>query len=255
MKRRMRRRAGFGAARLGIGVLAVSVFLLTGCEASSRRPSQHAAPSASAISTQPSSSAPPAVQSAAPCADQGCTPGSNIAVGNGFSVRLWLDPTPSPTDQVSAAATPVVELIQGDAVADWYTANLGSAWSATLICSSRALPTPVCVLTSSEGAHAGSAEFVQLEKGKLVSSPRARVLFDTGAPHAADLDRDGVPDVVGVDNTYQPNYANGQNYWATYRFSDGVLTETGCANQTNIRQEPPRALLTGPCPKTPGGRN
>jgi hypothetical protein len=98
------------------------------------------------------------------------------------------------------------------------------------------------------GSHAGIAELVLLRTGALVSPARASVSFDGGRPMAADLDRDGWLDVFGTENDYQPNYATGKNYWATYRFADGNLLRTGCALRRTAAEPPPNRLLTGACP-------
>jgi hypothetical protein len=244
-------------------VLAVMAVFVAGCQSGMHTENGKAstAPTSSAESTQASSgvaspssaatSGPQAVSSEPPCAALSCTAGATTALGDGYTVRIWISPAPTAASPQEANATPVVQLLHDGTPTQWYTAALGSAWSAKLTCSTRGAE-PTCVVTSPEGAHAGSAEFIQLHDGKLVGSPRGRVVFDTGAPYALDLNGDGVPDVVGLDNTYQPNYVSGQNYWASYRYANGALTETGCADQTSPHQPPPNHLLTGACPKTPG---
>jgi hypothetical protein len=204
----------------------------------------------------PRSTGQPAVTAAdaepAPCARWACSPGSAIPLTGGFSIRLWLIPTPSGADGSILSSTPVVELLRDSRHAQWWTASLGFGWTATLTCLTGP-PEPNCVLTSIAGAHAGTAEWFLLRSGALVAPPRTRVVFDSGAPTARDLDRDGYLDVVGSDNDYQPNYATGHNFWATYRFHADVLTETGCAPRQSRPEPQPDHLLYGHCPSRPGG--
>jgi hypothetical protein len=206
--------------------------------------------------TSPGSTGQPAATAAsaesAPCARWSCRPGNPIPLGSGFSVRLWLSPTPDGTDSTSLSRTPVVELLHDSLHVQWWIATMGFAWAANLTCLASE-PEPNCVVTSSEGAHAGSAEMVLLRSGALVSPARTRVVFDSGAPYAGDLDGDGYLDVLGSDNDYLPNYATGHNFWATYRFHADALTETGCAPRPSGPEPQPDHLLFGPCPSRPGG--
>lgn len=205
---------------------------------------------ASCASGQHPAPSPPAVQPVAPppapCAGQGCTPGTPIPLTGGYSVRLWSFPTPT----VTSSATPVVELSHDGQHAGWWVGRLGFGWAAKLTC--LAGSTPNCMVTSALGAHAGSAETLFLRNGALVSPPRASVVFDSSAPTAADLDSDGLLDVAGMENDYKPNYALGHNYWATYRQSGAALHRTGCSPATGVPQ-PPTVLLHGPCPTVSQG--
>ena len=174
-----------------------------------------------------------------------------MPLGNGWSVRLWLSPTPSGVDG-SIAGTPVLELLRDSLHVQWWTATMGLAWEAGLTCLATG-PEPNCVVSSVEGAHAGSAEMVLLRSGALVGPARTRVVFDSGAPYAEDLDGDGYLDVVGSDSDYQPSYATGHNFWATYRFGADALVETGCAPRPSGTALHPDRLLFGRCPSRPGG--
>jgi len=201
-------------------------------------------------SRQPTATAGAASAEPAPCARWSCRAGNPIPLGSGWSVRLWLSPAPDGKDSSILSSTPVVELLHDSSHVQWWIATIGFGWAANLTCLSGG-PEPNCVVTAIEGAHAGSAEIVLLRSGALVNPPRARVVFDSGAPSAADLDGDGYLDVVGSDNDYLPNYATGHNFWVTYRLHGDALTETGCAP----RSEPqPDRLLVGPCPKRPGSQ-
>jgi hypothetical protein len=116
-------------------------------------------------------------------------------------------------------------------------------------------PEPNCVVLSQVGAHSGAAEMVLLRSGALQSPERTRVVFDTGAPFAADLNGDGYLDLVGSDSDYQPSYAAGHNFWVTYRFSADSMVETGCLPSTRRSQPHPDQLLSGPCPTRPTAYN
>ncbi|MFL6164171.1 MAG: hypothetical protein ACJ74U_18370 [Jatrophihabitantaceae bacterium] len=180
-----------------------------------------------------------------PCAARRCTPAATITLTDGYSVRLWTYPAPA----VSDSATPVVELLANGQHRGWWTGRLGFGWAAKLVCLATA-GNPNCVVSSALGAHAGSAEVLVLRSGTLVSSAAASVIFDSSQPSAADLDADGLLDVIGMENDYRPDYAHGHNYWATYRQSAGVLHRTGCALSTAGTAVPTR-LLTGACPVVP----
>ncbi len=187
---------------------------------------------------------PPASQPVAvPCAAYHCTAQPAIALTGGYAVRLWSFPAPAVPD----SATPVVELLSGGQHVSWWSGRLGFAWTATLTCLATAEPN--CVVSSALGAHAGSAEILLLRSGALVSPPAASVTFDSSQPTARDLDGDGLLDVVGMENDYQPNFAQGHNYWATYRLATAALHRSGCAPVTS--SVPPTTLLTGRCPVVP----
>ena len=166
----------------------------------------------------------------------------------GYGIRLWRPATPNGSSDAMLSSTPVLELLRGGQHVQWWSASMGFAWTASLTCLSTG-PEPNCAITAIEGAHAGSAELVVLRGGQLVAPPEARVVFDSGAPLAVDLDHDGYLDIVGVDNDYQPNYATGHNFWATYRFHDDVLTETGCTPMPTRAGSAPTRFLDGPCPR------
>jgi hypothetical protein len=170
----------------------------------------------------------------------------------GYSVRLWLSPAPTSSDNSALSSTPVIELLRDTVHVQWLSVSLGFPWTAHLTCLAATVE-PNCVVTSIAGAHAGAAEVVLLRAGALIAPPQARVVFDTGAPHAVDLDHDGYLDIVGSDNDYQPDYASGHNFWATYRFHADALTETGCVPAPVRPEQPPDHLLYGQCPARPGG--
>lgn len=211
----------------------VLTLLATGC-ASQR----HAA-------SPPAQTVPPASQPVpVPCAAHRCTPEAAIQLTGGYSARLWTYPAPATPD----AGTPVVELLNGGQHVSWWIGRLGFAWAAKLSCLATAAQ-PNCMVTSALGAHAGSAETILLRSGALSSSAAASVVFDSSMPVAADLDGDGLLDVAGMENDYTPDYAQGHNYWATYRQTPNALHRTGCARV--VSSTPPDKLLTGPCPKVP----
>jgi hypothetical protein len=184
----------------------------------------------------------------APCAGSGCRPGPAQLLTGGYSVRLWISRQPSAGSGIGAErSTPVLELSQDGQHVSWWVGRLGFGWAATLRCLATA-GEPNCVVLAEVGAHAGSAEVVLLRSGALVAPARASVVFDSGAPSAADFDHDGLLDVLGIENDYRPNYAQGHNYFTTYRLAGDALHQTGCLLQTAAGQRPPSGLLTGRCP-------
>jgi hypothetical protein len=222
-----------------IGAGLVLLLALAGCASRSNIGAGQPSPSRSATAVRAVS---------APCAVYGCRPGPEQPLTDGYAVRLWLSPAPVDGQLTADRATPVLELSRDGQHIDWWVSRLGFGWSASVRC----LATPAepnCVVLSDAGAHAGSAEVVVLRDGALVGSAQASVVFDSGAPAAADLDHDGLLDVLGVDSDYQPSYALGHNYFASYRLSGNALHRTGCLLKTTATQQWPTTLLTGPCPQ------
>ena len=210
---------------------AVAVVLLAGCAAGKSSPSQPAP--AQAAATVP----------AAPCASFHCAPGDTLPLSGGFQARLWSSPPPAAGDR----SVPVVELLQHNAHVAWWTGRLGTGWSAQLTCLAS-----TCVVASALGAHGGAVETLLLADGGFTAPATASVEFDSGTPIVKDLNGDGSLDVIGVENDYRPNFAQGHNYWATYQLIGSHLIRTGCA-KVAASPAAPRTLLTGACPVTPNG--
>ncbi|HEY7048264.1 MAG TPA: hypothetical protein VH373_13685 [Jatrophihabitantaceae bacterium] len=205
---------------------------LTAC--SSSTPSGRSAPGTTTPTT------PAGATSPVPCQSTGCQARQTLPLAAGYQVVLWLSP-----DQQNFRTRPVVELRHNGAAVGWWTSPKGDGWSGQLTCSTSAAE-PNCVLTDTAGMHAGVAEVVLLSGGRLVHPAGAEATSDSGLMHAADLDGDGYLDVVGATNDYQPNYAQGHNYWQTFRYAEGQLVVTGCQLQVDTPR--PTRLLAGPCP-------
>jgi hypothetical protein len=238
-------------APLTLGAI-VCLTLLTGCASKGNSPA--------VSSTRPSSPVPAASSSgprsvnvgpvAAPCADAGCRPGSSIALTAAYSVRLWSSLPPDQTRPATLTSTPVVELLKNSQHLQWWTAEEGFGWAAHLTCLASG-PQPNCMVVAEVGAHAGAAQMLLLAAGKLDSPARTHVIFDSGAPTAADLNRDGYLDLVGSNNDFKPNFATGHNFWVTYRFVGDAMVETGCTPRPPGSVQAPTQLLTGHCPTPP----
>lgn len=140
----------------------------------------------------------------------------------------------------------MVELLYRGTHQAWWSGRFGTGWSAQLSCLGR-----VCMVSSSLGAHGGAVETLLLVDGALSTPAGGSVEFDSGTPVVKDLGSDGGLDVLGTENDYKPNFAQGHNYWATYRLAGGRLVRTGCLPLAGHPQAP-SALLTGPCPVVPG---
>ncbi|HZC53391.1 MAG TPA: hypothetical protein VE441_12950 [Mycobacterium sp.] len=201
----------------------------------------HGAAKATATATPSAIGVPPAVPPPPPCAAWGCRPGGIINLAPGWNVRLWLS-----GDQRNLRSRPVVELLHGQEVAQWWISPLGDGWNASLTCLTHG-PEPNCALLDSLGMHAAVAEMLTLRGGKLVHAVHAEAITNSVGMRAADLDGDDYLDVLGISNDYRPNFAQGHDYWQTFRYHDSRLTMTGCARQAETAPAPTR-LLTGPCP-------
>ncbi|MEO6703979.1 MAG: hypothetical protein ABI140_12125 [Jatrophihabitantaceae bacterium] len=230
------------ASVLLAGLLAV--LLVAGCATGARIGGQVRVSS----SNPGSATAPLPVD--APCASFGCRPGAAQQLVDGYSVRLWLSQPPSSGSPDAERSTPVLELSRDGKHLSWWTGRLGYGWAATVRCLAT-VAEPNCAVLAEVGAHAGSAELVLLRDGALVAPPQASAVFDSGVPTAADLDHDGLLDLVGVENDYQPDYANGHNFWVSYRLVGGpasALHQTGCRPVAQLSEPAPTVLLTGRCP-------
>jgi len=199
-------------------------------------------PGAGDASTPPASPLP-ASPSTSPAECGSCQPRQTVRLAGGDEIRLWLS-----TDQQDYRSRPVVELlVDGRPVQSW-PAPQGDGWNGTLTCRDGAAPNPVpnCVLIDSVGMHASIAELLLVRDGRLVHPPNAEVTADSPVMKATDLDHDGYLDVIGTTNDYSPNYAQGHNYWQTFRYADGQFVPTGCARQASTPA--PTRLLSGTCP-------
>jgi hypothetical protein len=227
-----------------IGAALAILLVLTGCAS---RGSSVGPAAGHQVSPGAGQTASPVRAVPAPCTADGCRPGPAQPLTGGYAVRLWLSQPPADGQLTADRATPVLELSRDGQHLGWWVSRLGFGWSASVRC----LATPAepnCMVLSAAGAHAGSAELVFLRNGALVGSARASVVFDSGEPIAADLDHDGLLDVLGVDSDYLPSYAQGHNYVTSYRLSGDALHRTGCQLKSTAGQPWPTTLLTGPCP-------
>ncbi|HEV2887208.1 MAG TPA: hypothetical protein VGX49_09885 [Jatrophihabitans sp.] len=225
--------------------------VLSGCAGSGRHSGAPAGGSPTAASSTPASDTTPTSPSGAPdvpCKQWSCTPEQPVQLGGGYSVRLWSSAAPTAMPAVDRS-TPVLQLLRDGRHQQWWVGRSGFGWDTKLDClpASQAVPAH-CAVLAEVGSHAGIAALVLLRDGALVSPAEASVSFDGGRPMAADFDHDGWLDVLGTENDYQPNYATGHNFWATYRFTEAGLGRTGCAPRRTLAEPPPDRLLTGACP-------
>jgi hypothetical protein len=223
------------------GVAGAAVLLvLAGCASggSSGGSTPTTTPTTTPSTTQTTSTT--SATSSVPCQPTNCQPRQTLPLADGYQVVLWLSP-----DEQNFRPRPVVELRHDGAAVQWWTSPKGDGWNGQLTCLATAAQ-PNCMLTDSAGMHASIAELVLLSGGRLVHPAGAEATADSGAMHAVDLDGDGYLDAVGATNDYQPNYAEGTNYWQTFRYTDGQLGVTGCQPQADMPR--PTKLLTGACP-------
>ncbi|MEO6504156.1 MAG: hypothetical protein ABIQ09_19895 [Jatrophihabitantaceae bacterium] len=249
--RALGRSFSFGRVAVLLGsTLAVGV-ALAGCASSSKQSTGPAAGGkASGASSAPGSASPgpDTGSSEAPCKQWSCKPERPVQLGGGYSVRLWSSAAPTAA-LAPDRSTPVLQLLHDGQHRQWWVGRSGFGWTTKLDCLPAAKDAGAhCAVLAEVGSHAGTAELVLLRSGALVSPAQASVSFDGGRPMAADLDHDGWLDVLGTENDYQPNYATGRNYWATYRLADGNLQRTGCLPRRTATEPPPEQLLTGDCP-------
>lgn len=220
-----------------------SVLILAAACASAQR---GAGPASGTNESPPSGSAThpgaatPSAGSAA-CPRSACRARQTVNLPHNYTVTLWLG-----TDRTDYHSRPVVELRDHQVSVHWWTSPQGDGWNGALACLTSGTE-PNCVLVDSLGMHASVAEMVILRRGRLVHPAAAQAITNTAGTRAADLNNDGYLDVIASTNDYQPNYAQGHNYWQTFRYSDGRFLVTGCAPQPR-GAAPPKHLLTGTCP-------
>jgi hypothetical protein len=191
-------------------------------------------------SAEPTSSPSSAPRQPGACRGWVCRPQRTILLASGYTITLWLG-----TDQRDYRSRPVLELRRGGRPVQAWVPPRGDGWNGSLTCRDRGLA-PNCVLIDSLGMHASIAEVVILAGGRLVHPSGAEAVADSGEMRAADLDGDGYLDIVATTNDYQPNYAQGHDYWQTSRYRAGRFVVTGCTRQQGT--PPPARLLTAPCP-------
>ena len=197
----------------------------------------------SAQATKPTQASPAQSSNAQPvaCRQWSCRPRQTVQLPDGYQLRLWLS-----TDQLNFRSRPVVELLHEGVSKQFWVSPKGDGWNGSLSCLKGGSDVN-CALISTAGMHANVGEVVLVQDGGLVHSVGAEVTTDSVGMRAADLNGDGTLDIIGVTNDYQPNFAQGHNYWQTFRYGGGQLTETGCALQQPGAPAPTQ-LLTGPCP-------
>jgi hypothetical protein len=181
------------------------------------------------------------VPAPASCHPWSCRLRQTVTLRDQYAVRLWLG-----SDQQNYESRPVVELLDHGVTVQWWISPRGDGWNGSLTCIA-GRSEPNCVLLDSLGMHAGVAEILLLQGGRLVHPAGAEAVTVAGEPRAADLDDDGFLDVIGTANDYRPNFAQGHNYWQTFRYRAGRLVVTGCAPETR-GSGPPVQLLHGACP-------
>lgn len=182
-------------------------------------------------------SAPAARPAAMPeqCVHSTCTKAQTVRLGGGYAISLWHAGALG-----DFRTKPVVGLSHDGTAVQWWLWPAGDGWSGALSCRAQQ-----CVLTDGEGAHSAVAQVMLLQGGRLVAPPRAAVVADLPTVLARDLDGDGDLDVVTLDSDYTPNFAQGHQFWNTYRFNGVELASTGCMPKTG---PPPTRLVMQPCP-------
>ena len=219
-------------------VMAVGLLIFAGACGSAQRTGPNGSQPAG-VATQPQVPTPGATPVA--CRQWACRAQQTVNLPGDRTVTLW-----RATDQLDYRSRPVVELRDRGASVQWWTSPQGDGWNGSLTCLASGTE-PNCVLLDSLGMHAGVAEMLILRGGRLVHPTGTQVITNTSGMRAADLNGDGYLDVIATTNDYQPNYAQGHNFWQTFGYSDGRLVVTGCARRTTGAAAPTQ-LLTGSCP-------
>jgi hypothetical protein len=118
------------------------------------------------------------------------------------------------------------------------------------------LPAPTCDISgrcfvaAGVGAHDGVMNVIEVgAAGRLTdASQGGELAVDTPDLAARDLDGDGVDEVFGVENDYQPSYADGSRFWLVWSWRDGRYELTGCRPAQPDEQVPGGPVSLIDCP-------
>jgi hypothetical protein len=99
-----------------------------------------------------------------------------VTLRDQYAVRLWLG-----SDQQNYESRPVVELLDHGVTVQWWISPRGDGWNGSLTCIA-GRSEPNCVLLDSLGMHAGVAEILLLQGGRLVVTGCAPETRGSGPP-------------------------------------------------------------------------
>ncbi len=107
-----------------------------------------------------------------------------------------------------------------------------------------------CFVPAGTGAHGGVMDVLGVgPAGQLTDISQAgEVSTDTPNLRARDLDGDGTAEVLGVQNNYQPNYAEGTEYWVVWAWRGGRYVLTGCRKVRRGEEAPSGPVSPSSCP-------
>lgn len=119
-----------------------------------------------------------------------------------------------------------------------------------------ALPAPRCdryvhcFVVAVVGAHGGVMNvFAVGAAGQLADvSQGGELSTDTPDLRARDLDGDGIAEVLGLENDYQPTYAEGTNYWLVWAWRGGRYAQNGCRKAQRGEHVPSGPVSPAGCP-------
>jgi hypothetical protein len=190
---------------------------------------------------RPTTGAPPgAVRPPPLCATPDCPVVASRDLGSGYRLAALGN-----TSALGGAGVAVLELTHDGTPVYWRV--FPTETPVALVCAT-STHLPNCVLVDYAGAHGGVGyPILFVDRGVWVGNP---VDTDTPILRAADLDGDGLVDAYGLQNDYEPSYADGAVQWQTWRrTADGTsFTSTGCGPLVHRGQpRAPDALLGGGC--------
>lgn len=107
-----------------------------------------------------------------------------------------------------------------------------------------------CFVPAAVGAHGGVINVVAVSAtGRLTDlSAGGRYTADTPDLRGVDLDGDGIDEIVGTVNDYQPDYATGTNYWIVRAWQGTRYVDRGCRKLQLGEKLPGEPVSPASCP-------
>lgn len=108
-----------------------------------------------------------------------------------------------------------------------------------------------CFVAASSGAHTGVLNVVAVgQHGQLTDISQSGLLsVDTVDVGPADINDDGIDEVLGRVNDFTPNYAGGSDYWMLWVWNGTRYVPLGCRKVQAGEDKPGGPVTPSSCPR------